>query len=129
MAYCTTDEVSAFTGEVLTFEQEAYLEECLEMIEEAIDDLIEDYGMLPTDVTDKRKRRVSLLMGANALTQYQIDPSVISSTLTSGDTSESETRTAGGGISRITRIEPAYLRMLRLKTIQLANLRTETRWN
>lgn len=129
MAYCTTDEVSAFTGEVLTFEQEAYLEECLEMIEEAIDDLIEDYGMLPTDVTDKRKRRVSLLMGANALTQYQIDPTIVSSTLTSGDTSESETRVAGGGISRITRIEPAYLKMLRLKTVQLANLRIETRWS
>lgn len=129
MAYCTTDEVSAFTGEVLTFEQEAYLEECLEMIEEAIDDLIEDYGMLPTDVTDKRKRRVSLLMGANALTQYQIDPSVVSSTLTSGDTSESETRIAGGGNSRITRIEPGYVRMLRLKSVQIANLRTETRWN
>lgn len=129
MAYCTIEDISIFTGEVYDEDQEAYLNRWLRVFDILIDDLISDYGKDPLSISIERKNLVASMMGAVAANCYQIDPSVTSQSLTSGDTSESESRLASStAYSRISRIEPIYLQTLGLKKIQITSARTETRW-
>lgn len=130
MAYCTPEDVSVVTGERYDEDQERYIEFWLDIIALTIDDLIEDYGKNPSDVPEDRKMMVSQLMGKNAAIAFQIDPDVVSSTLTSGDTSESESRVASGSsYKRITYIEPIYLKILGLKSSKIVSIRTRTSWS
>lgn len=129
MSYATIEDVSILTGEIYEGDQEDYLKRWLRTFDILIDDLIESYGKDPLTVSVDRKNLVATMMGQVAAENFQRDSSVVSESLTSGDTSESQSRIAGGStFSRISRIEPIYLKLLGLKNVPIANLRTETRW-
>lgn len=129
MAYCTPEDISVITGEVYDGDKEDYLAFQLETIEILIDNLITDYGKDPAAVPLKAKKMVSQYMGAKAADLFQVDTTIISQSLASGDSSESETRvSAGSPESRFGYIEPIYLKILGLKPVQITSARTETRW-
>lgn len=129
MAYCTPEDVSEITGVVYDEKQTKALARWLDAIEIIIDDTIEAYGKEPALVSLARKKMVSEFMGEKAANAFGIDPTVVSQSLASGDTSESETRIATDAIfSRITFMEPGYLKLLGLKNLQIVSAPTVTRW-
>ena len=126
MPYCTPEDVSVITGEVYEGDIEGYLEFWLEAIEIIIDDLIEGYQVEPQSVSLTRKKMVSQLMGAVAARYFQIDPTITSQSLASGDTSESESRLASSSAyGVISRIEPDYIKLLGLKKLHIVSIHTE----
>lgn len=129
MSYATPEDVSIITGEPYDGSQQDYLEWWLEVIDDIVDSLIESYNVDPSTVTERKKKRVATLMGAQAAYCYQIDPTITSQSLTSGDTSESESRLASNAAySRISRVEPIYLTILGLRALQIASAPVVNSW-
>lgn len=118
MPYATIEDVSVLTGTPYFGAEADYLEEWLDTIDIIIDDLITSYNVDPDTIQLRRKKKVAANMGAIAAQVYQIDPTVTSMSVTSGDTSESESRQVSGALhNRIVRIDPFYLKILGLKPV------------
>lgn len=129
MAYCTPDDVSQISGEPVDGDLETSLTIWLEIIATVIDEWLTNAGMKPEDVSDDKKKYVSMLMGQQALYTFGVDPTLVSFSETSGDTSESKTISSSNlSAQRFLGITPLYKLILGIKNRGFGNLRVETTW-
>ena len=127
MAYCTPDDVEEILGRPLEEHEAVSLEIYLEIIADLIDGWIEDAGMDPANASTDRKKKVSILMGEQAVYAIGVDPFVSSESMSSGDSSASVSR-GSSAADRFLRPQKLYFQLLGIKHLSITSARIHTSW-